>query len=210
MENLILPSVLSDDLASTIAKMKLVEDSEAMIHLDIMDGIFVEKKTPRLDELLGKVKNDLDVHLMVVNPERILSNITDSKIKRISFHLEAVTDPIKTLNLVPMGYERGVAINPGTDIGLLEEVHDKIDFVLLMSVIPGKGGQKFMPETLGKISVIRKKYPKMLIEVDGGINAENLGLVRDFGADDFVIGSALFSKDDFNKAIASFKGMLLQ
>lgn len=198
---IIAPSILSADFAHLAAEIESVEKGGAdLLHLDIMDGHFVPNMTigPPVVASIRKITNlPLDAHLMIEEPARHIDALMQAGVNWISVHVEADVHLNRTLqHLRGQGVRAGVALNPATPISALEEVLPDVDFVLVMSVNPGFGGQQFIPSVLRKIRKLREiisfnKY-RARIEVDGGVDTGNLNAVLDAGADVIVAGSAIF------------------
>ncbi len=213
----IAPSILSADFVHLARDIEKVERAGAdVIHLDIMDGHFVPNLTigpPVVASIRKITRLPLDVHLMIANPERYIDDFRRAGADWISVHLEADVHLDRTLNYLRSEKVcAGIAVNPGTSLSLLEEVLPLADYVLLMTVNPGFGGQKFIPSSLDKIRKLRKiiasnKYGAR-IEVDGGIGSENLKEVIAAGADIIVAGSAVFSAEkDASEAVRELKAI---
>jgi ribulose-phosphate 3-epimerase len=202
---LIAPSILSADFARIGEAVALAEKAGAdLVHIDVMDGHFVPNLTlgPQLVASLRKMTRlPLDVHLMIENPRAFIPAFSEAGADWISFHLEASAHLHKDVSLVrELGRKAGLALNPATPVALLEEILPDLDFVLLMSVNPGWGGQRFIPSSRKKIrslgSRIRERGLDVLIEVDGGVNLGNFeDLVAD-GVDVLVAGSAIYAAPD--------------
>lgn len=212
---IIAPSLLSADfvhLADDIAKVEAA--GADWLHLDIMDGHFVPNLTfgPPIVAAIRKVtKLPLDVHLMVTNPAELIEPFAAAGADWLTVHVETEPHLHRLVNRIrELGVKPAVALNPGTPAGTLEEVISDVDMVLVMSVNPGFGGQKFIPASLTKIrklkELIRQTGRQVLIQVDGGINADTSALVRDAGADVLVAGSAVFGSKDLAQAIRSLHG----
>lgn len=197
----IAPSILAADFMKLGREILDVERAGArLVHLDVMDGHFVPNITfgPSVVASVAKsTQLPLDVHLMIENPERYLDDFINAGARRLSVHVEADAHLDRTLNYIrSRGVRPGIAVNPGTALGCLEEVLHLADFVLLMTVNPGFGGQEFIPSSLKKIRRLRQRIASdgldCRIEVDGGIGPDNLGDVLSAGADIIVAGSAVF------------------
>jgi ribulose-phosphate 3-epimerase len=211
----IAPSILSADFAHLAREIEKVEDAGAdLIHLDVMDGHFVPNMTigpPVIASIRKITRLPLDAHLMIEKPERCLDAFIQAGVNWLSVHVEADVHLDRTLQyLKENGIRAGVAINPGTSLGWLEEAMPLADYVLVMTVNPGFGGQKFIPSTLKKIrrlkeSVVSNNY-RIRIEVDGGISSSNLHDVLNAGAEIIVMGSAIFdSQTDASEAVREMK-----
>ena len=210
----IAPSILSADLARLAEQVREVEEAGAdWIHVDVMDGRFVPNLTfgAGLIEALRRVTQlPLDVHLMVVEPERYIEPFAAAGASVFTFHPEATVHAQRHLGAVrDAGMHAGLALNPGTSLGVVEELLDDIDLLLIMSVNPGYPGQSFIPSTCDKIRRARHLLDasqcRALLEVDGGISLETIGEVHAAGADTFVAGSAVFGATAPGKAIAALR-----
>jgi len=192
--------------------IKKIDESNAdYIHVDLMDGKFVESKNFTIGEvtkLLGNTKKMLDVHLMTLKPEKYVEDLALLNTEFITFHIEAVKDPLKTIKFIKnLGLRVGIAINPETDIKAIEPYFSLIDQVLVMSVNPGKGGQQFISDVLEKVNELinlKEKY-NFIISVDGGINAESIKELNGKNIDMIVSGSYICQSDNFNKQISNLK-----
>lgn len=205
MERIIAPSVLSADFGHLERDVKMVEQSAAAwIHVDVMDGLFVPNLSfgfPVLRAIRRAAAKPLDVHLMIVEPERYIARFAHEGADWITFHLEATQDALHCIHLIrESGAKVGVSVKPKTPIEALRPILKEVDMVLVMSVEPGFGGQKFIPESLDRIRALRRMAeelnPTLLVEVDGGISAENAGEVFDAGANVLVAGSSIFKAAD--------------
>jgi ribulose-phosphate 3-epimerase len=210
----IAPSILSADFANLCAEIQAVEKAGAdWIHVDVMDGHFVPNITigPAVIKSARKVtKLPLDVHLMIENPEKYIPDFRKAGADWISIHPESTPHLQRALAMIrESGAKASVAINPATPLYVLDHVWDDIDMILLMTVNPGFGGQKFIPEMRNKILSVKKKIertnPKIILEIDGGVNVENIGELAKLGVDVFVAGSAIFESNDYQKTITEMK-----
>ncbi|MDK8285004.1 ribulose-phosphate 3-epimerase [Dialister micraerophilus] len=210
----IAPSLLSADFANLEKEVREIEKSGAdLLHLDMMDGHFVPNLTfgvPIINAIRKHTKLPFDIHMMVFNPEKYLGELEKVGVQMISFHQEASIHQDRVIQEIKeRKIKAGIAINPATSINNIEPILPILDYVLIMSVNPGFGGQKFIYYTLEKVKKLKKIIQNngynTLIEVDGGIKAENIQLLKDAGADICVAGSAVFGKPDRKKAIDILK-----
>ena len=214
MQSLIAPSILAADFANLQRDVELVNNSQAdWFHIDIMDGVFVPNISfgmPVLKAIAKHAKKTLDVHLMIVEPERYIKTFAELGSNILTVHFEACKDLTQTIMAIKAeGMKAGVAINPESSISVLEPFITEIDLVCLMSVHPGFGGQSFIEETYEKIQqlkeLIHKKEAATKIEVDGGITAANAKKLNNLGADVLVTGSFVFKSEDPLNTIADLK-----
>lgn len=212
--NIIAPSILSADFSKLQDEIQAVEAAGAdWIHVDVMDGHFVPNITlgPPVVECIRKItKLPLDVHLMITEPERYIREFREAGADWISIHAEATIHLQRTLALVrEVGAKPAVALNPSTSLYYLDHIWNDIEMVLLMTVNPGFGGQRFIPDMLKKVQALKKKSERMApnihIEVDGGINTENIGQLQEAGANVFVSGSAIFGTKDYAATIKKMR-----
>ncbi len=209
----IAPSILSADFLNLANELQKIQAAGAdIIHLDVMDGHFVPNLTfglPIIRQIRKMTDIPLDVHLMVTNAEDYLAELIEMKIDYVSFHQETVYHAHRQLAILrEKGVKAGIALNPATPVQTLLPIISDLDFVLLMSVDPGFGGQKFLPLVFPKIEILRQNAAKekLEIEVDGGINSENAKKLSKNGVDILVAGSFIFSKKDYRKQIESLRG----
>jgi ribulose-phosphate 3-epimerase len=211
---LIAPSLLSANFLNLERDIDMINQSEAdWFHLDVMDGRFVPNISfglPVIDAVQKKATKTLDVHLMIVEPEKYISAFAKVGAHYLSVHIEACTHLHRTIQMIHAeGMKAGVAINPHTPISSLEDIIADIDLVCMMSVNPGFGGQKFIPNTLKKIkqlkAIIQATGSKALIEIDGGVTLENAAEIVAAGADVLVAGNTVFSAAEPSAAIKALK-----
>lgn len=208
---LVTPSILSCNLARLQDEVQTIESAADWLQIDVMDGHFVPNLSfgaPVIQHL--KTSLPLDVHLMVENPLDRMRDFLPLGVKNITFHAEAVKAGAKRTDIVQeihaAGVQAGIAIKPGTPLSAIEDVLSVIDLVLVMSIEPGFAGQKFMPEVLPKIKDLATHYPDLMIQVDGGIDAETAKLCREAGANNLVSASYIFSAPDRLAAIRALRG----
>jgi len=211
------PSILSADFTRLRDEIKAVEDAGAdYIHIDVMDGHFVPNITvgPLIVEAIKNITSlPLDVHLMITNPDRYIKDFIQAGSKLLSIHMETCPHIQRTLNYIrELGVKPAVVLNPSTPLSTLEYTLEEVDMVLLMTVNPGFGGQKFIPRMIPKIKKLRRlideKSLAVELEVDGGINLENISQVSQAGADVIVAGSAVFHSADCKKTVRLMKEKL--
>ena len=210
----IAPSILSANFGHLANDIHMINESDAdWLHIDVMDGVFVPNISfgfPLMKAFKLLSTKPLDVHLMIVHPEKYVERFCDAGAYSVGFHLEAVEDPLPILDLIKAkGVRTCLTINPDIPAESLVPYLDKVDMVLIMSVFAGFGGQKFIPESLDKIRFIKSEITKRglntLIEVDGGVSADNAATLFAAGADVLVAGSAVFGADSPTEAIRAMK-----
>lgn len=213
-EHLIAPSILAADFANLERDVEMINRSRAdWFHIDIMDGVFVPNISfgfPVMKAISKHAKKPLDVHLMIVDPDRYLQTCKDNGAEIITVHYEACTHLHRTLAAIKeLGCKAGVALNPHTPVGLLQDVISDVDLVCLMSVNPGFGGQQFIERTYDKIKEMRslslERETNLFIEIDGGVGASNAAGLLAAGADVLVAGSFVFGSANPEETIASLK-----
>jgi len=214
---LIAPSVLAADFANLQRDIEMINNSDAdWFHIDIMDGVFVPNISfgmPVLRDIAKHATKTIDVHLMIVDPDRYISTFKNLGADILTVHYEACTHLHRTLQAIKaQGMKAGVALNPHTNISLLEDTIQDIDLVCLMSVNPGFGGQSFIENTYDKVialkELITKKGASTIIEIDGGVTSKNAKQLADAGADVLVAGSYVFKSEDPTKTITDLKALL--
>lgn len=216
MNHLIAPSILAADFANLQRDIEMINKSEAdWIHVDIMDGVFVPNISfgfPVVEAVNKHAQKPLDVHLMIVDPDRYLQQFKNAGAANITVHLEACTHLHRTIQSIKqLGCKAGVAVNPHTSVQLLGDIIADIDMVLIMSVNPGFGGQHFIPNTLKKIKELKalsaERNPDLLIEIDGGVSLNNAAQLLEAGANVLVAGNFVFSANDQVKVISELKNL---
>ncbi len=214
MSRLIAPSILSADFNRLGKDIEMINQSEAdYIHFDVMDGVFVPNISfgiPVIQNVKKIATKPLDVHLMIVDPDKFIEPFVKAGASIITVHYEACQHLHRTVQLIKsFGAKASVCLNPHTPVSFLEDVISELDMVLLMSVNPGFGGQAFIKNTYKKVkqlkTLINENNPDCLIEVDGGVNSETAKLLFDAGADVLVAGSYIFNSDSPSELIAKLK-----
>ncbi len=211
------PSILSADFSQLGKQIQLIEEGGAdVIHVDVMDGHFVPNISfgaPVMKSLLGKTRLPFDVHLMIERPDDYIGDFVTDQTEYIVVHQEACTHLHRTIQLIKSyGIKAGVALNPATSPDTLNYIFEDLDLVLIMSVNPGFGGQKFIPAALKKAQELKKmkeaRNPALCIEIDGGVTLSNVKEVMDAGVDMFVAGSAVFGAPDIPQRVKEFQRVL--
>ena len=201
MPTIIAPSILAADFANLQKDIQLINDSDAQwVHFDVMDGVFVPNISfgfPLLQAVKRNTSKFIDVHLMIVNPEKYINEFVAKGADGISVHYEGNLHIHSVLQQIKnSGAQAGLALNPHTPVSVVKEILHLVDTLLIMSVNPGFGGQKFIPETVSKVAeakkLIQEANTSTLIQVDGGVNIENCIALKHAGADVLVAGSAVF------------------
>lgn len=214
---IIAPSILSADFTRLREELVRVEKGGAdWIHIDVMDGQFVPNITygPIIVEACKRVTQlKLDVHLMIETPDRIIPDFARAGADYISVHAEACPHLHRSLQLIKsFDVKAGVALNPGTPLSSIEWIIDQLDFVLIMSVNPGFGGQKFIGSSIDKIAalsrLLKEKNSDAIIQVDGGVNCDTIHKIHQAGATSFVAGSAIFNTPDYTETISALRGAM--
>lgn len=207
----ILPSLLMCDFGDLRSELVKLEAAGAQVlHLDVMDGHFVPNLTYGMPIVAGLRRHTdlpLDVHLMISDPLVYARAFVEAGADLLTFHVEAVDDPVEVAAAInELGVGVGIALNPATPVDRIESVLPFCDLALVMSVDAGFGGQSFNPVALEKIRSLRERYPKILLQIDGGINGVTIGQAREAGCDLFVVGSAIFGQDDYGRAMNELRG----
>ncbi len=214
MNPIIAPSILSADFSNLAKDIEMINNSEAdWFHVDVMDGVFVPNISfgfPVINAINKLAKKPLDVHLMIVDPDRYLAKFAEVGAHYLSVHYEACNHLHRTIQgIKAIGMKAGVAINPHTSINLLQEVIADLDLVCMMSVNPGFGGQKFIENTYSKASALKdlilQRNSSAKIEIDGGVDLKNAAKLLQAGADVLVAGNTVFSAENPSKTIALLK-----
>ena len=216
MTPIISPSLLAADFGNLARDVEMLNRSSAdWMHLDVMDGVFVPNISfgfPVMQAIANVARKPLDVHLMTVQPERYIENVKDLGARIMNVHVEASPHLHRTIQQIhSAGMLAGATLNPSTPVEMLEDVIEDLDLVLIMSVNPGFGGQKFIEHSLKKVENLRSMIDSCgsgaLIEVDGGVNVDNAPLLVKAGADALVAGSAVFNAPDPEAEIEALKSM---
>lgn len=218
MKKLIAPSILASDFSRLGEEIGAVEAAGAdWIHVDVMDGVFVPNISigiPVVKSVRKVTTLPLDVHLMIAEPERYIEEFSKAGADIITIHQEATPHMDRSImQIKSLGKRAGVSVNPGTPVSTIYDILGIVDMILIMSVNPGYGGQKFIPYTLDKVRVLKetlaeRELDHVIIEIDGGITAETISMASEAGVDVFVAGSSVFGADDYKGAIAGLKAKI--
>lgn len=210
MQRIISPSLLAADFGNLQSTCEMINRSEAgLLHIDVMDGVFVPNISfgfPVIEAVKKHCIKPLDVHIMIVQPEKYVKRFAEYGADTLTFHYEAAENPDKVINLIrDEGIHPGITINPDIPVKALEKYIKKVDLVLLMSVFAGYGGQKFIEESYDRLAELKEMVdrinPDCHIEVDGGVNRQNAGRLFELGANVLVAGSSVFGKENPTQAI---------
>lgn len=210
MQKIISPSILAADFSNLQSVCEMINRSDAQwVHIDVMDGVFVPNISfgfPVLEAITKHCTKLIDVHIMIVHPEKYVKRFAEAGAEMLTFHYEAAENPGEVIELIRrQGIKAGITINPDVPVASLKPYIDKVDMVLLMSVFAGYGGQKFIEESYDRLielkNLIDELNPACLIEVDGGVSIQNTRKLFEHGADVLVAGSAVFNAPDPEKMI---------
>ena len=219
LEPIIAPSILSADFTNLEKDIRAAERGGAdYFHIDVMDGHFVPNISygPIMARTMKKITDvPLDAHLMITDPDKFIPEFVKAGVELIVPHIEAPYDVYRTLQYISkLGVQAGIALNPGTPAELIEPILDRLDLVLVMSVCPGYGGQKFIPSALEKVRKIRKMAdelnPSIHVALDGGVTKENIAEIYNAGVNFIVAGSAVFKAENIEQAVRDLKGAMVK
>jgi len=214
MDHLVSPSILTANFANLQKDIEMLNQSDAdWMHVDVMDGVFVPNISfgfAIIKQIKALAKKPLDVHLMIVDPDRYLQEFKDAGADNITVHFEACTHLNRTIQKIKeLGCRAGVALNPATPVAMLDDIIEDLDMVLIMSVNPGFGAQKFLAGTYKKITDLKNmaagRNPNLYIEIDGGVDQNNIEKLVKTGANVLVAGNSVFSSSNPDKAISALK-----
>lgn len=209
----IVPSILSADFANLQSEIKKIESLCKTLHIDIMDGHFVQNISFGMPivKAIRKITNlKLDVHLMIEKPEKYISEFAKAGADSITFHLESTEDPRKCIDLIrSQNISCGISIKPKTPFDFVRNYLNSVDLFLQMTVEPGFGGQSIILDGLKNIAIVKSEFPKVITQVDGGISSENIKMVAEYGVDQIVAGTAIFGNENSYEALEKLYEMLL-
>ena len=206
----IIPAILTDNFFDFQQKLKKVENLSSWLQIDVSDGKFTPNKTLSPNDLLPlKFKQNLELHLMVFEPEKYFLTAEKLKVKRVIIHYEAVEKKIDEVFSKKYPFTLGLALNPEIEVEKMLPYLSKVNFILILAVTPGAQGQDFQEKVLEKIKIIKKFSPKTIVEVDGGINEKTIKKVNQAGADIFVVGSALLKAKESKKMMTILEKQLI-
>jgi ribulose-phosphate 3-epimerase len=218
MKPLLAPSILSADFANLERDIRAAEKGGAdYFHLDIMDGHFVPNISygPMIAKTMKRITDvPLDAHLMITNPREYIPKFLDAGVEMLYPHIEADYDVFRTVQMIKdLGGKAGITLNPGTPVDAVIPLLDLLDIIMLMSVCPGFGGQKFIPSSMERITelraILKEQKPDVRIAIDGGVDLTNIGDLHKAGADFFIAGSAVFKADNIEQRVRDLKKAML-
>lgn len=207
----IIPTILTEDSDLALKQIAELRGVAEWLQVDVIDGTMTENSTLDLHDLVGEVDDfKIEVHLMVNNPENYLEACESLEAKRVYFHLEVVESPSAVLEAMKnYRFQRGIVLSPQTEIEAVFPYLDEIQAVQIMTVFPGKQGQKFMPEMLEKVKKLKQQFPKKWVSVDGGVNEKNIKEVQQSGVDAVGVGSAIMKGEDLKLAYKKLVSLIL-